>query len=110
MFTEEEIVMLNKKFHNGGIRNKNSLEIAISSAEKNSNRLEQLAYLLKAMLVECVFEDGNKRTAALLIILYYNELELGFDPEKVTKTIIKLAKNKVTDINDIKKEVGNVIR
>lgn len=110
MFSVEEIVMLNKKFHKGGISNKSSLEFAISSAEKNDNWLEQLAYLVRSIAVDHVFEDGNKRTAALLIIVYYTEFDIGFDAEKVTRTIIDIAKNNIKDISNIKRMIKDVTR
>lgn len=110
MFNEEDIVMLNKRFHNGRISNKSSLDFGISSSKKNNSWLEQLAYLLRSIIVDHVFEDGNKRTAALLIIVYYTELEIGFDPEKISRTIIEIAKHNVKDISKIKRMIKDVVR
>jgi len=109
MFTEEGIVMLNKKFHNGKISNKSSLDFAISAA-KSKGWLEQLAYLLRSVIVDHAFEDGNKRTAALLIIIYYTEYKIGFDPEKVSKSVIEIAKNNIKDISKIKRMIKDAAR
>lgn len=110
MFNEDDILRLNKKFHNGKINNKSSLDFAIASAKKSNSWLEQLAYLVRSIIVDHVFEDGNKRTAALLVIVYYTELEIGFDPERVSRVIFEIAKNNVKDISKIKRMIKNVVR
>jgi len=109
MFNEKDVVRLNKLFHNGTIRNKSSLSFALSSI-KNKGSLEQLAYLIRAITVDHVFEDGNKRTAAVLITAYFTEFEIGFDKEKITKAILDIASKNITDINQIKRMIKNVIR
>jgi prophage maintenance system killer protein len=109
MFNEKDVIRLNKLFHEGIIRNKSSLSFALSSI-KNKGSLEQLSYLVRAIIVDHVFEDGNKRTAAVLITAYFTEFEIGFDKEKVTKLVLNIASKNITDINKIKRMIKNVIR
>jgi|TARA_B100002003_G_scaffold22741_1_gene18754 prophage maintenance system killer protein len=109
MFCKEELIELNKKFSNGNIVNNSSLEFALSSI-KTKPWFDQIAYLVRAILIDHIFEDGNKRTAALVIIAYYTELEIGFDPQKIVKLIIDVMMKNITDLNKTKRMMKNVIR
>jgi len=109
MFYVNEIVNINKKFADGKVVNKGSLEFALSSIE-NKSWMDQLAYLVRALLIDHVFEDGNKRTAASLIAAYYTEFEIGFDPDKNVKNMIKIASKNINNISMIKRTIKNVVR
>ena len=109
MFIEKDVINLNKLFSNGIIRNKGSLSFALSSI-KNKGSLEQLSYLVRAVITDHVFEDGNKRTAAVLIIAYFTEFEIGFDKEKITKAVLDIASKNITNIAKIRRIIKNVIR
>lgn len=109
MFYVTELVNLNKKVANGNIVNKSSLDFALSSIRTKS-WFDQLAYLVRALLIDHVFEDGNKRTAAFLIISYCTEYKIGFDSEKITKVIINITSKNTNNISKIKRMIKNVIR
>ena len=109
MFFINEIININKKFAKGIIVNKSSLEFALSSI-KTKAWIDQVAYLVRAILLDHVFEDGNKRTAAAIIIVYFTEFEIGFDPQKIAQTIIKIVTQNINSINKIKRMIKNVIR
>ena len=109
MFTEENAITLNRKFSNGAVRNKSSLQFALSSI-KNKSSIDQLAYLTRSIIVDHVFEDGNKRTAALLIVAYFTEFEIGFDRSKAAKLVLDIAAKNITDIRKIKRMIKDVIR
>ena len=89
--------------------NKSSLEFALSSI-KTKAWIDQIAYLVRAILLDHVFEDGNKRTAAVIIIIYFTELEIGFDPQKIAEIILNIITKNINDINKIKRMIKNVIR
>ncbi|MBW2981445.1 Fic family protein [Candidatus Woesearchaeota archaeon] len=109
MFYINEIVNINKKFAKGIVMNKSSLEFALSSI-KTKAWIDQIAYLVRAILLDHVFEDGNKRTAAVIIIIYFTELEIGFDPQKIAEIILNIITKNINDINKIKRMIKNVIR
>jgi len=109
MFNKEDLINANKRFATGKIVNQGSLEFAISSI-KTKSWMDQVAYLIRALLVDHVFEDGNKRTAASVIAMYYTEFKIGFDPEKVNEILIKIIKQNINDITKIKRMIKNVTR
>ena len=109
MFYVDEIIRINKKFATGAIVNRSSLEFALSSI-KTKAWIDQVAYLVRALLADHVFEDGNKRTAAAIVIAYYTEFEIGFDPLRITETMIKITSKNIKDISKIKRMIKNVLR
>jgi prophage maintenance system killer protein len=109
MFYINEIININKKFANGNIVNKSSLEFALS-AIKTKGWIDQVAYLVRALLIDHVFEDGNKRTAATIITVYFTEFEIGFDLQKIANIIIKIASQNINNVSKIKRMIKNVVR
>ncbi|MBW2980626.1 hypothetical protein KY360_04370 [Candidatus Woesearchaeota archaeon] len=108
MIPEDSLVNINKKFANGIIANKESLESALSQSEKGW--MDQVAYLVKALLLDNIFEDGNKRTAAAIIAASYTEFEIGFDPKRIAEMMVEISSKKIDDINKIKEMIKSVIR
>lgn len=109
MFYLDDIININKRFARGLVINQSSLEFALSSI-KSKPWIDQVAYLVRAILLDHVFEDGNKRTAASIIIAYYTEFEIGFDPQKIADVIIKITSKNINDMNKIKRMIKNVVR
>ena len=68
--TKKDIIRLNQEFNNGFMLNEESLDFAISNARRTENWIKALAYIIRAIDVDHVFEDGNKRTSVLLIKTY----------------------------------------
>jgi len=109
MFSANDVVNINKRFSDGHLANKNSLEFAISSI-KHKTSLDQISYLVRAIVVDHVFSDGNKRTAAAILIAFFIELEIGFDPDKIAKIILDISRKNISDINKIRRMIKNAIR
>ena len=68
ILTKKDVIALNEQFDNGVLRTEASLEFALSYAKKTENWTKALAWLVRAILLDHVFEEGSKRTAALLDI------------------------------------------
>ena len=66
MITEKDLISINNIFSNGNVVNKNSLKYAINIVKRTNNRVKQLAHLVRAILIDHIFEGGNKRTSAVL--------------------------------------------
>ena len=109
MFTKEGIIKINTRFESGNVINQSSLDFALSSI-KDKSWMDQVAYLVRAILIDHVFEDGNKRTAAAIIIAYYTEFEIGFDPQKIVNLIVDIILKNITDLNKVKRMIKNAVR
>lgn len=100
-----ELVEINKKFGSGAVVNGGSLDFAISAAHKGKDWQEQLAFVVRALLCDHVFEDGNKRTAAAYIMAVLESLKFKYDPFKIDRLVLKIAKNNVSKVEKIKRMI-----
>ena len=108
--TQKDVIALNREFEDGALHNESSLEFALSYARKTVNWTRALAWLVRAILLDHVFEEGNKRTAALLIKTYAEyESHTTYD-DKVVKLIKKVILKKITSIQRIEEMIKDAIK
>ena len=100
---------INLKFDKGTFVNQSSLESAISAAQKSKNWQEQLAFIVRVIINDHVFADGNKRTAAAFIMAVLESCKLPYDEYKIDKMVLSIAKNQISDIVKIRRMIQNVL-
>ena len=110
MISVQDIVEINKKFEDGKFMNKSALEFAISSLKHTKDTITRIAYLIRAILVDHVFKEANKRTSLALVCLLLEEQKKAYDPYKAEKLVAELAKKNITDIKKIREMIKDVIR
>ena len=98
MLTEKDIIAINQEHENGKVVNASSLAFAYQYARRSKNWTKGLAYLVRAILIDHVFEDGNKRTAAALIIGEAYHQGFDFDKDKVLRLIITILRKNITSV------------
>lgn len=110
ILTEKDIIALNQEFDAGKLHNEASLDFALSYARKTENWTKALAWIVRAILLDHVFEEGNKRTAALLI-KSYAELEgrETYD-DKIVKLIKEIILKKISSIQHIEELIQDAIK
>ena len=86
--TKKDIIRINQKFAEGYFENESSLDYALSMFKQNIPWTKQLANLIRSVLIDHVFLDGNKRTAYALL-LNYTDLKSYKIEEKKAVQIIK---------------------
>jgi len=109
MLSQQEIIEINRMFDQGKVINKSSLEFAVASAKKTKDWITQLAYLLRSIVMDHVFEEGNKRTAAAVFMTYVEIHKKAYDEYKVDLLIRDLIQKKITDIAKIRRMIKNAI-
>lgn len=102
-----ELLDVNRKFSSGAMVNKGSLDFALSAAFKGKDWQEQVAYVVRALLCDHVFEDGNKRTAAAYVMAVLENFKYRYDPFKIDQLVLKVAKNNISDIKKIRRMIAN---
>ena len=108
--TKKDIIALNQQFEEGNMHNEASLDFALSYAKKTENWTKALAYLTRAILLDHVFEEGNKRTAALLIKAYAEyERHKTYD-DKVIKLIKEIILKNISNISRIEDMIKDAIK
>ena len=71
--SKEDLLRINEGF-GGNLRSDSSIDFAFSKIEDSKlGDYKQLAYLLRAILVDHPFSDGNKRTAMFLAFVFAKE-------------------------------------
>lgn len=107
---KEELLRINKGF-NGSLRSDSSLDYALDIQEnKKFGQYKKLAYLLRAIIVDHPFSDGNKRTAMYLALKFAEENKKQVDRELLLDQIVSIAKHNETDIRSIERRLKNAIR
>ncbi len=109
MFSVQDVIEVNKEFDKGKIVNGGSLEFALSSIKNTKDWITQLAYLIRSIVLDHVFEEGNKRTAVALIIAYAEAHKRAYDLTKIDKIIVKMIQKKITDIEQIRRLIKDAV-
>lgn len=110
MLSKKDLIALNKEFHIGRIANEGSLEFALDQAKRTKDWLKATAYLVRAIVVDHIFEDGNKRTAAGVMATCINLQHLDFDKERVDQVILNIAKKSPKNLGPMMRMMKNAIK
>ena len=105
MLSKKDIIGVNQKFHTGKLSNESSLNFAIAQVHRSQNWLKTTAILSRAILIDHVFEDGNKRTAAGVIAGIMEMNSIPYSPIKIDKAVIMIAKENIVSIAKIEKVI-----
>ncbi len=108
-YSVKDIISMNQQFHQGNLLNESSLLFALDQANRSGSWLRACAHLVRAVLIDHVFEDGNKRTAAAIIVGFFEEKGLSFHPEKVAKAITTILLKNITSITTIERVIKDAI-
>jgi prophage maintenance system killer protein len=100
----KNIINQNKKF-GGSLLNKGNLEFDIDMANKQRDIYRSNAHVARAMTSGHSFLDGNKRTAAEILVRRFGDEGIKVNREKISKGMVELAKENVSNINDIEKRL-----
>jgi len=107
---KKDIVRINQEIgENGKFHNESSLDFALSIIKNKKSWLYELSYLIRSLLVDHAFEDGNKRTAMIVLVTYLNDKDLEYDKDRIINVFWKISKKNITDINKIMRLTKNVI-
>ena len=80
MLSRKDIIEINREFSSGKLMNGGSLDYAIKENERSRNWLRTAAIFTRAILIDHAFEDGNKRTAAAVIMMIMDMNNIWFAP------------------------------
>ena len=73
MINKKDLIAINQEVgSNGKFHNEDSIDFALSIAKQNKSWLYELSYIVRSLLVDHCFEDGNKRTAIIVLTIKEN--------------------------------------
>ena len=108
--SKEDIVRIAKGF-DGVLRNPSSLDFALEKQnEVKLGPYKKLAYLMRAILVDHPFSDGNKKTAMFVALAFAEENKKQVDEELLKHHILSIASKNIIDIRAIEERMKNAIK
>ncbi len=110
MLSKKDLIVLNQQFHTCRFANESSLDYALGITRQSRNWLKTAAILMRAILVDHVFEDGNKRTAAAVMRTYLEMQCITYDDDSVNKTVLEISKRHIKDIRKIERMIKNATK
>ncbi|MEK6906807.1 MAG: Fic family protein [Nanoarchaeota archaeon] len=108
--SKENLLRVNQGF-GGNLRSGSSIDYAFHMFEsKKIGEYKKLAYLMRAILVDHPFSDGNKRTAAFVSFVFAEENKKEVDRELLMHHLVSIAKNNIQSIRNIEQRLKNAIK
>lgn len=105
-----DLLRINKGF-GGNLRSSSSLDYAIEMQEsKNLGDYKKLAYLLRAILVDHPFSDGNKRTAFFMALAFADENRKQANKDILLHQITSIAKQNISEVRNIEQRMRSCIK
>jgi len=104
------VIRINKGF-GGNLRNEDSLGFALKMQEnKKLGDYKKLAYLWRAILVDHVFSDGNKRTAMFIAFAFAEEQGWIANRELLLHHVYSISSKNIANIRQIETRLKNALR
>lgn len=109
MLEKIDILQINRLFDSGKVVNEGSLDFALSTVRNTKDWKTQLAYIIRAILIDHVFQEGNKRTAAAVFVAYCKEVKVRYDIFKIDGIIINIIEKNISNIKEIRRLIEDAI-
>ncbi len=110
MLSKNDLIVINEKFSNGRIVNPSSIDFVLDMTRKSKHWYKTMCLLTRAILIDHVFEDGNKRTSAAVIMAYFDMNNYNYDPDAISKATLCIARANITNINKIGRIIKHAIK
>lgn len=108
--TKKDVIEINKIFDSGTLVNEESLDFAIEYAKDSEDWVKGVALVFRAILLDHVFEEGNKRTAALFLKSYAKLKGFETYNDVILRSVKDILLKNITDINKIKEMIKNCLK
>ncbi len=108
--SKEDLIRVNHGF-GGNLRSDSGLDYAFDMQHhKKLGVYKKLAYLLRAILVDHPFSDGNKRTAMFVCLSFAEEHKKHVDNNLLLYQVVSIARKNITEIRNIEWRIKNAVR
>ena len=111
LINKKDLIRINQEIGSTGrLVNESSLDYALSIKKHRKSWLYELSHLVRSMLVDHAFEDGNKRTALVLILSYFEEKYAKYDRNRMVSIVHTIAKKNINNVTRIMELIKSGIR
>lgn len=104
-----DLIEINKIFSDGKILKESEIKFTLSTIKENRNWQQNLTYLVETIICGHTFLNGNKRTAAALILYYFNKHKVIYNKNLIAKAVIAVAKMKKPNFKKIQREINKCL-
>ncbi len=110
MYNIKDIIRMNQEIgEDGMLVNKSALEFALDRVQREKSWVRQAAMVIRAIVCDRAFHDGNKRTAFTLFATVCELNSSRYDPAVVTRAIHAIARKSIVNIGQIERLLENAI-
>jgi len=110
MYNIKDIIRINQDIGEDGILvNKSALEFALDRVHREKDWMRQSALIIRAIICDHAFQEGNKRTAFTFIAAMCELHSTEYDPAKLTKSIHAISRKAIANIGTIERLIENGI-
>ena len=110
IISKEDLLRINNGF-GGNLRSDSSIDFAFDRIkDKKLGVYKKLAYLIRAILVDHPFSDGNKRTATFVCFAFAEKCHKQVDRKLLVHHIISIASKNIQEIRNIEWRLKNAIK
>ncbi len=110
IINREDLLRINNGFR-GNLRSDSSIDFAFDKIkDKKLGAYKKLAYLIRAILVDHPFSDGNKRTATFVCFAFAEKQHKQVDRELLVHHIVSIASKNIQEIRNIEWRLKNAIK
>lgn len=60
-----------------------------------------MSLLARSIIIDYVFEDGNKRTAVAIIMTYLDAHQYQYNPDRIAQLVLQISKKNIKNITKI---------
>ena len=107
--SKDDILKVNVGF-GGNLRSGSSLDFALAMQKNRKiGEYKKVAYLLRAILVDHPFSDGNKRTATFIVLKFAEDHKKQVNMDRLIHYLISIAKKNIIEIKNIEWRIKNAI-
>ena len=108
MYNLKDIIRMNQDIgENGVLLNKSGLDFALDRINKEKSWLRQSALIIRAIISDHAFHDGNKRTAFIFFTIMCELHHYEYNPNILVKSIHSISKKNIVNIGKIERLLKN---
>lgn len=108
--SKEDLLRINKGF-GGNLRSGSSIDFAFDKMQdKKLGYYKKLAYLIRAILIDHPFSDGNKRTATFVCLAFVDRYRKEVNRELLLHHIISIASKNIRELKNVEWRLKNAIK
>ena len=109
ILNKKDILAFNQKFDFGNFKNESSLDFALSQLKRNIAWTRKLAFLVRAILIDHVFEEGNKRTSCAVLLFYIEHEGYTIEEKKAVGIIKTILLKNIISVEKIKRMIEDAV-